>query len=85
MSNSPCWEVKNCGRERGGSHALDLGVCPAYSEDAGDACWLVAGTFCGGNVQGTYAEKEKNCMTCEVFRSYDLGHRSKTRQKFGIH
>jgi hypothetical protein len=46
---------------------------------------LVAGTFCGGDVQGTYAEKEKNCMTCEVFRGYDLDHRSKVRQKFGIH
>ena len=72
MSTNPCWQQKDCGREAGGMHSSDLGVCPAYSRNAGDACWVIAGTFCGGKVQGTFAEKEQNCMVCEVYRSYDL-------------
>jgi hypothetical protein len=29
--------------------------------------------LCGGVVQGTTAQKEKNCMACEVYKKY---HRS---------
>lgn len=83
MSNKNCWEVKNCGRDSGGLHASDMGVCPAYTKSAGDACWLIAGTFCGGKVQGTFAEKEKSCMTCDVYRSYGLSHRSAMREQYG--
>jgi len=35
--------------------------------NAGRACWVVAGTNCGGRVQGTFAEKEKNCLNCEFY------------------
>lgn len=27
-----CWEFKKCGRELGGAHVHDLGVCPATEE-----------------------------------------------------
>ena len=73
-----CWEFKACGRESGGANAADLGVCPAYTEkrlngihggrNAGRACWVIAGTFCGGRVQGTFAEKEKNCLACDFYK-----------------
>ncbi len=66
-----------CGREEGGSKVAELGVCPAYSEkrldgihegkNAGRACWAIAGTFCGGKVQGTFAEKEGTCLTCHFY------------------
>lgn len=77
-----CWEFKKCGREKGGVKSNELGVCPAYTRGAGQACWLVAGTFCGGKVQGTFAEKEHSCMQCDFYKSFDLAHRTKVRKLF---
>ena len=66
-----------CGREPGGANAADLGVCPAAVDNsfdginrgrnAGRFCWAVAGTFCGGKVQGSFAEKRSSCLSCEFF------------------
>ena len=36
--------------------------------NAGRACWAIAGTFCGGKVQGTFAEKEKSCLACAFYK-----------------
>jgi hypothetical protein len=76
---SNCWEVKRCGREPGGAKSAELGVCPAATEvrlntvhggkRAGRACWVVAGTLCGGQVQGTFASKMDNCEKCEFYKS----------------
>ncbi len=73
-----CWEFKKCGREPGGEKIAELGLCPAASEEstdgvnegknAGRVCWAVAGTFCGGKVQGTFAEKYLSCMACDFFK-----------------
>jgi hypothetical protein len=74
-----CWEFKKCGRENGGAKTGELGVCPA-SEDkrldevhdgknSGRGCWMVAGTHCGGEVQGTFAQKIKNCMDCDFYNA----------------
>lgn len=70
-----CWEFKKCGRQLGGSKVPELGVCPAAVEpslhhthggtNAGRACWVVAGSLCGGKIQGTYAKKLLNCWRCE--------------------
>jgi len=78
MSNMNCWEIKKCGREQGGSKSRELGVCPAATEtscsginsgkNAGRICWAIAGTFCGGKVQGDFAQKSVSCMSCEVFK-----------------
>jgi hypothetical protein len=72
-----CWEVKNCGREQGGVHSKELGVCPASAEtkldgmhhgkNAGRACWVVAGTYCSGKPQGTFARKHLKCETCNFY------------------
>jgi len=72
-----CWQFKKCGRERGGSKVGELGVCPSAVEvrlngvnqgqNGGRACWAVAGTLCGGQVQGTYATKLTNCLKCEFY------------------
>jgi hypothetical protein len=74
-----CWEFKKCGRELGGEKAKELGVCPAAKErrldgshdgtNAGRACWIVAGTFCEGEIQGTFAKKYDNCSVCEFYES----------------
>ena len=72
-----CWELKGCGREPGGKNVKELGLCPAASDDrlhgvhggknAGRACWVVAGTFCDGKVQGTFAQKYQDCALCDFF------------------
>ena len=66
-----CWQIKQCGREQGGHNAQELGVCPASTQSFGHSCWIIAGTLCGGVVQGTFAEKEKNCLSCEVYQLYN--------------
>ena len=73
-----CWEFKKCGREAGGSKSSELGVCPAATEtrlngtnsgtNGGRACWALAGTLCGGKVQGSFANKVGNCMKCEFYQ-----------------
>ena len=74
-----CWEFKKCGREKGGAKAEILGVCPAYPNN-GTSCAIVAGTLCGGEVQGTFAQKFVNCMKCDYYKSpyYD---KTKTKVK----
>lgn len=72
-----CWEIKLCGREPGGPRSSDMGICPAASDKSaeglnggrrgGRICWAVAGTFCGGLVQGSFAMKQVTCMSCEVY------------------
>lgn len=73
-----CWEFKNCGRQEGGEHAASLGVCPVTTEsrlhgihegkNAGRACWVVGGTLCRGEIQGSFAQKYKNCEICDFYR-----------------
>ena len=63
-----CWEYMECGRELGGSRAEELGVCPAYP-DNGSNCARIAGTLCGGQVQGTAAMKLGACIKCQYFLS----------------
>lgn len=73
-----CWEYMLCGREIGGTHVHEFGVCPAANDtwfngisrgqNAGRACWVVAGALCKGDAQGTYARKSKNyCVRCDFY------------------
>ncbi|WP_169853086.1 methyl-accepting chemotaxis protein [Anaerohalosphaera lusitana] len=66
-SDRPCWEYKDCGRIPGGKNVDSLGVCPAYP-DHGHECWNVAGTFCGGKVQGSQAQKLMSCVECGFYK-----------------
>ncbi len=82
MGKLNCWEIKQCGREKGGSKSQDLGICPASLDEscnginkgknAGRICWAIAGTFCGSQVQGDFAQKSVSCMSCEVFKHTKL-------------
>jgi hypothetical protein len=79
MKKQNCWEYKKCGRQPGGNHTADLGLCPATVEEklagvhdgtnGGRACWVVAGTLCKGEKQGTFAQKYKNCELCDFYRT----------------
>jgi hypothetical protein len=75
-----CWEFMKCGREKGGQMEKDLGICPAYP-DHGVHCARVAGTFCGGAIQGTFAVKLANCLKCEFYKSshYDRSYNGQTQ------
>ena len=78
MTKKNCWEVMRCGRGPGGENVKEHGVCPAATEEllegvhdgrkAGRACWVVAGTFCEGEVQGTFAHKYRSCSYCPFYR-----------------
>jgi hypothetical protein len=79
MKSRNCWEAKKCGRQPGGENAEKLGICPAAlpneyfdgvnkGKHCGRFCWAVAGTLCGGKVQGTYAKKLMHCLGCEFLK-----------------
>ncbi len=73
-----CWEFKECGREQGGKLVAEMGLCPAAEaqehdglnsgKNGGRICWAITGTFCGGVVQGTHAQKISNCLVCDFFK-----------------
>ena len=79
MKKKNCWSVKQCGREAGGKNVSQMGICPASidrklhgthgGDCAGRACWIIAGTFCGGEEQGTFAHKYHNCEKCDFYLS----------------
>ena len=72
-----CWEFFKCGREPNGSKVGEFGICPAATDErlngqnngsnGGRACWVIAGTFCEGKIQGSHSEKEAECMDCDFF------------------
>ena len=51
-----CWKAKGCQQKD----------CPAHGHEH-LRCWLIAGTFCGGEVQGRFAQKLGDCAKCEVY------------------
>lgn len=79
MAKTNCWEFKKCGREPGGARNKEMGICPATQhtestgtnggKNAGRICWAIAGTFCGGKVQGDFAQKSVSCMSCDFFKT----------------
>lgn len=73
-----CWEFLMCGREQGGIHEQEFGVCPVTfakrldgehgGVNGGRTCWVVAGTLCGGEAQGSFVDKYGTCMQCDFYR-----------------
>jgi two-component system NtrC family sensor kinase len=57
-----CWEYMKCGRDKDATSK-----CPAHPH-FGNVCWVVAGTFCEGKVQGTFAQKYENCGKCDFYQ-----------------
>ncbi len=58
----PCWEIMKCGRDKDASLK-----CPAYPH-FGRICWVVAGTFCEGKIQGSFAQKSEDCKKCRFYQ-----------------
>jgi len=65
-SSVNCWEFYHCPRDR-------QMVCPAYQQEAGRACWSIAGTLCGGESQEMNAKMIGNCEICDFFRQVKAG------------
>ena len=73
-----CWEFKGCGLGPRGDKADEMGICPAArsskldgvhnGQNGGRACWVIAGTFSGGEPQGEFAKKYSTCMNCEFYQ-----------------
>ncbi len=73
-----CWEYKRCGRQPGGKNEASLGTCSAATQqlangihggtNGGRACWVIAGTLCGGKVQGSFADKQAACQDCDFYK-----------------
>ncbi len=47
----PCWEMMECKVKE---------ECPAYPRN-GSVCFMVEGTLCRGEKQGSYVDKIKQC------------------------
>lgn len=72
-----CWEFRKCGREPGGFHSEELGVCGAATEveadginggdNGGRVCWAVARTVCSSEDDGSYAAKYLQCKKCDFY------------------
>ena len=62
--------MTECGRGPGGAQTDELGECIVSKEQMGHSCWAIAGTLCGGEVQGTRAQKRRTCVTCRVRKRY---------------
>ena len=61
-AKKPCWVRKKCPPEQKKD-------CPAWEFIAGDLCWFINGTFCGGDVHESWKEKMRICRSCEVLGS----------------
>ncbi len=75
-----CWEITGCGREHGGARMEELGECIASREGMGHSCWAIAGTLCGGEVQGSVAQKLGYCTSCSVHKLYNRSRGAKGKE-----
>ncbi len=67
-----CWDVMTCGRG-----LASVEPCPAALDatcdgvnggmNAGRICWTVPGTFCSGEIQGDFLDKQETCLACRFF------------------
>ena len=58
LSFLKCWEYFDCNENE----------CPAYKSDD-QQCWLLSGTYCHEDIQGTWIEKMEACINCKVYET----------------
>lgn len=75
-----CWEITNCGREKGGCREGELGECVASKQGMGHSCWAVAGTLGNGGDRCTLVQKFYICNICEVFHMYNRRQGSRRKE-----
>jgi len=52
-----CWEIKSCQKKE----------CPAY-ENRDLRCWIISGTYCRDEIQGSFHEKIAACRNCSFYQ-----------------
>jgi hypothetical protein len=69
-----CWDVKKCNRCLTAAGEESCPVCREERLDGvhgglngGRACWTISHTLCGGDKQGTFGDKFKNCQDCDFY------------------
>ena len=65
-----CWEVKNCGKIE----------CPAY-ENRDRRCWIISGTYCRDEIQGSFREKIEACRGCDFYKN---AHKQRSVNTLGV-
>ena len=78
MKGLNCWEYKKCGRGKNEPVKPKEGICPVAKEtrldglhggaNAGRACWVIAGTTCDNETQGSFTQKLDNCLECDFYQ-----------------
>lgn len=58
LSMKRCWVETQCGKEE----------CPGY-ENPEHRCWMIAGTLCQDEIQGSYHEKIEACRQCDFYQA----------------
>ncbi len=93
-SHINCWEYMKCGREVNGQNVEELGVCPVLKSEAlnivhngkfaGRCCWIVAGTLCSGEVQGSQATKLDTCRSCDFYKTSKKNKKKEKTKKIDL-
>jgi len=70
-----CWDYYRCRRQAKDDDGKEHDVCPVYLEtklngvhdgkNGGRACWVVAGTKCGGRIKRIVVPKFIACKVCD--------------------
>ena len=59
---SNCWEYMHCPEDK-------RNTCPAFTQNSGGFCWLIAGTLCDDcQVHGFFVDKICDCQKCSWYQ-----------------
>jgi hypothetical protein len=74
-----CWEYMKCGREPRGEKVAELGICRTaikenfnginFGKNGGRMCFAVAGTYCTGEADCTFAKKLASSKDCSFYET----------------
>lgn len=56
VNMNKCWEKKQCGKQD----------CPAH-QNSDSRCWMISGTYCRDEIQGSYHDKKEACQKCDYY------------------
>jgi signal transduction histidine kinase len=68
-----CWEFKGCGHGPDGDASCPAARARGCDMNGGDSggrvCWVIPGTVCHGELQGSATAKLETCLECEFFQA----------------
>jgi hypothetical protein len=63
-----CWDLIGCGKGPGNPTGEE---CLAVKTGMGHSCWIMVGTFCGGDLEGEHVQSITSCVECKVYKLYN--------------